>query len=87
MFPNNMGIDIPTEPIPGNYDEVRGKTLSTNKSMSKDTLIFLARLSVVYYERIVHNNSKDDDDPMDSTPELSYETEQERAFHISKVAE
>ena len=87
VFPNNMGMDIPTGPIPDNYDEVRGRTLSTNRSMSRDTSMSSARLSVVYHERMVHNNSKDDDDPMDSTPELSYETEQERAFCISKVAE
>jgi len=80
-------MDIPTEPIPDNYNEVRGRTLSTNRSMSRDTSMSLVRSSVVYHERMVHNNLKDDDDPMDSTPELSYKTEQERAFHISKAAE
>ena len=86
VFPNNMGIDIPTGPIPDNYNEVRNRTLSTNRSMSRDTSMSSARSSVVYHERIVHNNLKDDDNPMDSTPELSYEIEQKRAFHISKVA-
>ena len=79
-------MDIPTGPIPNNYDEMRSRTLSTNRSMSRDTSMSSARSSVVYHERIVHNNLKDNDDPMDSTSELSYETEQERAFHISKVA-
>jgi len=36
---------------------------------------------------MVNNNLKDDDKPMDSVPALSYKTEQERAFHISKAAE
>ena len=80
-------MDFPTEPIPDNYDEVRSKTLSTNRSISRDMLISSTRSSVVYYERMVHNNLQDKDDPMDSIPELSYETEQERVLCISKAAE
>ena len=87
MFPNNMGMDFPTGPIPDNYDEVRSKTLSTNRSISRNTLMSSTRSSVVYHERKIHNNLKDKDDPMDSTPELFYETEQERALRISKAAE
>ena len=86
VFPSNMGMDFPIGPIPNNYDEVRGRTLSTKRSISRDTSMFSTRSSVVYHERIVHNNLKDDDNPMDSTPELSYEIEQKRAFYISKVA-
>jgi len=82
-----MGVDFPTGPIPDNYDEMRGRTLSTNKSISRDTSMSSTRSSVVYYERMVYNNLKDKDDPMDSTSELSYETEQERALCISKAAE
>jgi len=33
------------------------------------------------------NNSKDDDDLMDTSSKLSYETDQEKAFRISKVAD
>ena len=87
MFSNNMGMDFPTGPIPDNYDEVRSKTLSTNRSISRDMLISSTRSSVVYHERMVHNNLQDKDDPMDSIPELSYKTEQERVLCISKTAE
>ena len=87
VFPNNMGMDFPTGPIPDNYNEVRGRNLSTNRSISRDTSMFSTKLSVVYYERMVNNNLKDDVEPMNSVPVLSYETEQEKAFCISKVAE
>ena len=72
--------------IPDNYDEMRGRNLSTNRSISRDTSMSSTKLSVVYHEKIVSNNLKDDDEPMDSVPALSYETKQERAFHISKTA-
>ena len=87
VFPSNMGMDFPIGPIPNNYDEVRGRTLSTKRSISRDTSMFSTRSSVVYHERIVLNNSKDDDNPMNATSELSYETEQKRVLCISKVAE
>ena len=87
MFPNNMGMDFSTGPTPDNYDEMRGRTLSTNKSISSDTSMSLTKSSVIYHERMTLNNSKDDDNPMDASPELSYETEQEKVFHISKVAD
>ena len=87
VFPNNMGMDFPTGPIPDNYSEVRGRNLSTNRSISRDMSMSSTKSSVVYHERMVNNNLKDDDKPMDSVPALSYETEQERAFHISKAAE
>ena len=85
VFPNNMGMDFSTEPTPDNYDEMRGRTLSTNKSISSDTSMSLTKSSVIYHERMTLNNSKDDDNPMDASPELSYETEQEKAFHISRT--
>ena len=86
VFPNNMGMDFPTGPIPDNYDEMRGRNLSTNKSISRNTSMSSTKLSVVYHEKMVSNNLKDDDEPMDSVSALSYETEQERAFHINKAA-
>jgi len=82
-----MGMDFPTGPTPDNYDEVRGRTLSTNKSISRDTSMSSTKLSVIYHERMTLNNSKDNDVPMDASPELSYETEQEKAFCISKVVD
>ena len=85
MFPNNMGMDFPTGPIPDNYDEVRGRNLSTNRSISRDVSMSSTKSSVVYHKRMVLNNLNDDNEPMDLTPALSYKTEQERALCFSKV--
>ena len=82
-----MGMDFSTGPIPDNYDEMKGRTLSTNKSIFRDTSMSSTKSSVIYHERITLNNSKDDDNPIDASPELSYETEQEKIFHISKTAD
>ena len=49
--------------------------------------MFSTKSSVLYYERMVNNNLKDDVEPIDSVLALSYETEQERVFYISKMAE
>jgi len=86
MFPNNMGMDFPTGPIPDNYDEVRDRNLSTNRSISRDVSMFSTKSSVVYHERMVLNNLNDNNEPINLTPTLSYKTEQERALHFSKAA-
>jgi len=70
-----MGMYFPIGPIPDNYDKVRGRTLSTNKSISRDTSISSTKLSVIYHERMTLNNLKDDNDPIDIFSELSYKTE------------
>ena len=85
VFPNNIEMDFPTGPIPDNYNEVRGRILSTNKSIFRDISMFSTKSSVIYHERMTLNNLKDNDDPINTSPELSYETEQEKAFHISKA--
>jgi len=81
-----MGMDFLTGPTSDNYNEIRGRTLSTNKSIFRDISISSTKSSVIYYERMILNNLKDDDDPMDASPELSYKIEQEKTFYISKVA-
>jgi len=82
-----MGIDFPTGPTPDNYNEVRGRTLSTNKSISSDISISSTKSSVIYHERMILNNSKDDDDPMDTSLALSHRTVQKKVFYISKAAD
>ena len=82
-----MGMYFPTGPIPDNYDKVRGRTLSTNKSISRNTSISSTKLSVIYHERMTLNNLKDDNDPIDIFSELSYRTEQGKVFCISKAAD
>jgi len=42
---------------------------------------------VVYHERMTTNNANNNDDPVDASPKLSYKTEQEKAFHVSKAAD
>ena len=40
MFPsNNTGMDLLSGPAPDNYDKIRGRNLSTNGSISRDSLI------------------------------------------------
>ena len=78
-------MDFPTRPISDNYNEVRDRNLSTNRSISRDTSISSTKSSVMYHERIEYNNFKDDDEPMNPTPALSHRTKQERALCFSKV--
>ena len=73
---------------PDNYDEVRGRLLSTNTNISRDSSISSTRSSVAYHEKMECNNDMViDDDFNDSSPALSYEDEQERAIHVSKAAD
>jgi len=88
MFPsNNTGMDPLLGPASDNYDEVRDRNLFTNRSVSRDLLMSSTMSSVVYHERIVNNGMDVNEGPVESTPALSYETEQEKVIHISKVAE
>ena len=85
MLPYGVGMDIQSGPAPNNFNEVRGRTLSSNRSISRDVSMSSTKSSVVYHERITTNNANNDDDPVDASPELSYETEQEKAFYVSKT--
>ena len=87
MLPYSMEIDIQSGLAPNNFNKVRSRTLSSNGNISRDVLISSTKSSVVYYERMTTNNVNNDDDPVDASPELSYKTEQEKAFHVSKVAD
>jgi len=78
-----MGIDFLTGPTPDNYNEIRDRTLSTNKSISRDTLMSSTKSSVIYHERMTLNNLKDNNNPIDTFPKLSYKTEQKKTFCIS----
>ena len=46
-----------------------------------------AMSSVAYYERMANNGMDINEGPVESTPALSYEMEQEKVIHISKAAE
>ena len=73
-------MDIQLGLASNNFDEVRGRTISRDVSMSS------TKSSVVYHERITTNNANNDDVPVNASSELSYETEQEKAFRVSKAA-
>ena len=87
MFPsNNTEMDPLSEPVPDNYNKVRDRNLFTNRSVSRDSSMFSTMSLVAYHERMVNNGMDIDEGPVESTPALSYDTEQEKAIHISKVA-
>jgi len=88
MFPsNNTEMDPLSGPVPNNYDKVRDRNLFTNRSVSRNSLISSTMSSVAYYERMVNNGMDVDKGPVESTFALFYNTEQEKAIYISKVAE
>ena len=87
-FKSITGMDIFSGIAPDNYDEVRGRPLSTNVNVSRDSSMSSTRSSVAYHEKMEQNNAMIiDDDPNNSSPALSYEDEQERAIRVSKAAD
>ena len=87
MLPYSMGIDIQSGPAPNNFDEVRGRTLSSNKSISRDVSMSSTKSLVVYHKRMTTNNANNNNNPVDASPELSYEIEQEKALCVSNAAD
>ena len=87
MLPYSMGIDIQSGPAPNNFDEVRGRTLSSNKSISRDVSMSSTKSLVVYHKRMTTNNANNNNNPVDASPELSYETEQKKALCVSNAAD
>ena len=87
MLPYSMGMDIQSGLAPNNSNEVRGRTLSSNGNISRNVSISFTKSSVVYHERMTTNNANNDNNPVDASSKLSYETEQEKAFCVSKVAD
>ena len=62
---NNTGMDIFAEPSSDNYDEMRGRSLSTSSS----------KLSIAYHEKMKLNNAMNVDINIDdNSPALFYET-------------
>jgi len=77
VFPSRgTGMDFLAGPFPDNFDEVRGRPLSTNRNISRDSSMSSTKYSVVYHERIVNNNIMDvNDKKIDDSLALSYETD------------
>ena len=88
VFPSSsMEMDFLPEPIPDNHNEVRGRNLFTNSSISRDLLMSSTKSSVTYHEKIVNNSMDINEELVKLTSALFYETEQKRAICISKMAE
>ena len=82
---NNTGMDILAGFAPVNGFEVRGKISSTNKNKSSDSSMSLTISPIAYHERMANNGMDIDLEPVNNSPVLSYETEQERAIYFSKA--
>ena len=87
---NDTGMDILKEQSPDNYNEIRGRLLSHNSSILRDTSMSSTKSSIAYHDRMERNNDmvvNEDIFNNDISPKLSYETTQEKALHLSKVTE
>jgi len=87
MLPYSVGMDIQLGPAPNNFDEVRGRILSSNENISRDIEMSSTKSLVVYHERMTTNNANNNNNPVNASPELFYKTKQEKAFRISKAAD
>ena len=75
------------EPSPDNYNEMRGRTSSPNIQVSRNSLVSSTKSLVAYHEKIECNNTIIKDINMnDISPELLYETTQEKTSWVSKAA-
>jgi len=83
---NHTEMDISIGQVPTNDCEIRERTPTTTLNLSREFLIAFSGRAMPYCDRM--------DDRMDCestsgdmTPELSYETEQEKALHTSKTVD
>ena len=84
---NNTEMDLFVGLYPDNYDKVRGRSLSTNECISRDSLMSSTKSSITYHDKIERNNAMVIDKEMvDISPALFYETDQEKVLCVSKVA-
>ena len=86
---NNTGMDILKGQAPDNYNEVRGRMLSLKSNISRDTSMSSVISAKPYHKRMTQNNDMDinNNNNKDTSPELSYETSQEKVNCLSIVAE
>ena len=68
-------MDFLPEPIPDNHNEVRGRNLFTNSSISRDLSMSSTKSSVTYHEKIVNNSMDINEELVKLTSALFYETE------------
>ena len=80
---NDIGIDIPTGQVPNTKSKVRGRNSFSPVNLSRECLMASSGRSMPYHERINVDMDLTNKEP---NPELSYETEQEKAIWISMTA-
>ena len=80
---NDIGMDILIGQVPSNESEVRGRKSFSPINLSRESLVASSECSTPYHKRM----NVDIDLPSEKLhPELSYETEQEKAIQVSMVA-
>ena len=75
---NTTGMDIFKGQNPNNYDDVRGREPSQSPNSSRDASMVSSTSSIPYHEKMEKNNKMDIDNNGNSSPELFYETIQEK---------
>jgi len=79
-------MDISTGQVSANNCEVRGRTPTITLNFSRESLMASSGHAMPYCDRM-DNKMDCKSTSGDMTPELSYETEQEKALHTSKTAD
>jgi len=83
---NDTGMDNSTGQEPANISEVRGRTPTTAFNPSREFSMASSEWAMPYCDRM-HDRMDCDSTSGDIAPELSYETELEKAFRTSKAAD
>jgi len=79
-------MDSSTGQLPVFNFKVRGRTPTSVINLSRESSMASSGWETPYHGRM-DDNMDCDSTIGDSTPELSYETEQEKVLHVSKVAD
>ena len=86
-YSNNTGMNIFAKSSSDNYDKVRGRSLLTKGNIFRNSSMFSMKLSIAYYEKMELNNAMVMNNKMDNiSPALFYETDQEKALQVNKMA-
>ena len=80
---NDIGMDIPTGQFPNNESKVRGRNSFLSVNLSRESSVASSGRSTPYHKRM---NVNMDLPSEESQPEISYETEQEKAIQVSMAA-
>ena len=83
---NHTGMDSSIGQLPVFNFEVRGRTPTSAINLSRESLMTSSGWETPYHSRM-DNNIDCNSMIGDSTPELSYKTEQEKVLRVSKVAD